>query len=356
MLSLVNDSTRLVAVTGASNLLGTRPDIAAIGSALAGADALYFVDGVHLTAHASVDVRAIGADFFACSPYKFLGPHLGMLAASPALLETLHPDKLRPATEQVPERFELGTLPYELLAGVTAAIDVLADLVPGDEGTLTRRDRLVRSYAALERYEEELHGRLRAGLAAIPGVRLHGHAPLRTPTELFTVDGVDGADVYAGLAAGERQRASRLVLRDRGRRVDRAGGGRRRARRLAPYTNVDDVDRLLAGVRPAASGRPGGPPMASQSWGFQGGNPHDDDASGCGGPGAVLALGPRPRHLAGAHAQPGRRVVERHVDVPETTTTNASASQSCTKVASGAQCCREQAAEEHHRAGAEHAR
>ena len=121
ILSLVNENTRVVAVTGASNLLGTRPDVVAIGAGLAATDALFYVDGVHLTAHTPVDMEAIGADFYVCSPYKFLGPHTGMLAASPALLETLHPDKLRPSTEQVPERFELGTLPYELLAGVTAA-------------------------------------------------------------------------------------------------------------------------------------------------------------------------------------------------------------------------------------------
>ena len=146
-----------------------------------------------------VDMEAIGADFYVCSPYKFLGPHIGMLAASPALLETMHPDKLRPSTEQVPERFELGTLPYELLAGVTAAIDVLADLVPGDEGTMSRRERLVRSMTVLEEYEDDLHERMRSGLESIDGVHCHGHAPVRTPTELFSVDGVPAADVYRAL-------------------------------------------------------------------------------------------------------------------------------------------------------------
>ena len=95
------------------------------------AGALLAVDGVHLTAHAPVDVAALGADFFACSPYKFLGPHCGVLAAAPALLETLHPAKLLPSTDEVPERFELGTLPYELLAGTTAAVDFLAGLGRG---------------------------------------------------------------------------------------------------------------------------------------------------------------------------------------------------------------------------------
>ncbi len=253
VMSLVNENTRVVAVTGASNLIGTRPDVAAIGEALASSDALFYVDGVHLTAHAPIDMQAIGADFYICSPYKFLGPHIGMLAASPALLETMHPDKLRPSTMQVPERFELGTLPYELLAGVTAAIDVLADLVPGDEGTLSRRDRLVRSMSVLEEYEDALRDRMRAGLEAIPGVHMHGHAPLRTPTELFSVDGVTGSDVYLGLAArGVNAPAGSFYAIEAAEWLGLGAQGAVRAG-LAPYTNAADVDRLVAGVAEIAA-------------------------------------------------------------------------------------------------------
>ena len=254
VLSLVNDSTRLVAVTGASNLLGTRPDVAAIGAALADAEALLYVDGVHLTPHAPIDMQALGADFYVCSPYKFLGPHLGMLAASPALLETLHPDKLRPSSDQVPERFELGTLPYELLAGVTAAIDVLADLVPGDEDELTRRARIVRSMAVLEQYEEVLGQRMRSGLAAIDGVHLHGHATQRTPTELFTVDRVEPDDVYRGLAVrGVNAPAGSFYAIEAAEWLGLGSRGAVRAG-LAPYSNASDVDRLLAGVAEIAAG------------------------------------------------------------------------------------------------------
>ena len=85
---------------------------------------------MHYTAHASVDVAALGADFFVCSPYKFFGPHCAALVAAPSLLESLHPDKLLPSTDAVPERFELGTLPYEIMAGVTAAVDFIAGLGP----------------------------------------------------------------------------------------------------------------------------------------------------------------------------------------------------------------------------------
>ena len=256
VLSLVNDNTRVVAVTGASNILGTRPDVAAIGAALAASDALFYVDGVHLTAHAPIDMQAMGADFFVCSPYKFLGPHIGMLAASPALLETMHPDKLRPSTEQVPERFELGTLPYELLAGVTAAIDVLADLVPGDEDSLSRRDRIIRSMTELEEYEDALHERMRSGLEAIDGVHCHGHAPVRTPTELFSVDGVAAADVYRSLAGrGVNAPAGSFYAIEAAEWAGLGASGAVRAG-LAPYTNVDDVDRLLAGVADIAAKAP----------------------------------------------------------------------------------------------------
>ncbi|NUR98637.1 MAG: aminotransferase class V-fold PLP-dependent enzyme, partial [Kribbellaceae bacterium] len=115
---LLSNRTRLVAVTAASNLLGTRPDTQKIADQVHAVGGLIYVDGVHLTAHAPVDARY--ADFYVCSPYKFFGPHLGVLTAAPELLETLRPDKLLPSTDVVPERFEFGTLPYELLAGTTA--------------------------------------------------------------------------------------------------------------------------------------------------------------------------------------------------------------------------------------------
>ena len=251
--SLLNDRTRLVAVTGASNLMGTRPDIAAIGKAVRGTQALFYVDGVHLTAHAPIDMQALHADFYACSPYKFLGPHLGMLAASPALLETLHPDKLRPATDDVPERFELGTLPYELLAGVTAAIDMLADLVPGDEAELPRRDRLMRSMAALEQYEDGLHARMRAGLESVPGIRLFNHAPRRTPTELFQIEGIDSADVYRALAERDINAPAGSFYAIEA--AEWIGIGKAGAVRvgLAPYTNDEDVERLVTALQEIAA-------------------------------------------------------------------------------------------------------
>jgi selenocysteine lyase/cysteine desulfurase len=213
-------------------------------------DALFYVDGVHLTAHAPIDVAAIGCDFYACSPYKFLGPHLGALAASPDLLETLYPDKLLPATNVVPERFELGTLPYELLAGVTAAVDVLADLMPS-EGD--RRSRILTSMAALEDYEDGLHARMREGLESIPGIRLYSNAKHRTPTETFTIDGHAPADISAHLATrGVNAPAGNFYAREVSRWLGLGDEGGVRVG-LAPYTNDEDVDRLIAGLRELAA-------------------------------------------------------------------------------------------------------
>lgn len=242
----VTPRTRLVALTGASNLIGTRPDLATIGIGVHEHGALFYVDGVHLTAHAPIDVAAIGCDFYACSPYKFLGPHLGVLAASPDLLETLHPDKLLPATNVVPERFELGTLPYELLTGVTAAVDVLADLVPR-EGD--RRTRIIASMEALEDYEDALHARMREGLESIPGIRLYSNAKHRTPTETFTIEGHASADISAHLASqGVNAPAGNFYALEVSRWLGLGDAGGVRVG-LAPYSNDDDVDRLIAGLR-----------------------------------------------------------------------------------------------------------
>ena len=242
----VTPATRLVALTGASNLIGTRPDLAAVGVGVHEHGALFYVDGVHLTAHAPVDIAAIGCDFYACSPYKFLGPHLGVLAASPDLLETLHPDKLLPATMVVPERFELGTLPYELLAGVTAAVDVLADLVPS-EGD--RRERVLASMVALEDYEDVLHARMREGLESIPGIHLYSNAKHRTPTETFTIEGHNSDGVSAFLAErGVNAPAGNFYALEVSRWLGLGDAGGVRVG-LAPYSNDDDVDRLIAGLR-----------------------------------------------------------------------------------------------------------
>jgi len=239
--AVLSPRTRLVALTAASNLLGTRPPVRAIADLAHAVGALVYVDGVHYTAHVPVHVDALGADLYACSPYKFLGPHCGVLAGDPALLETLHPAKLAPSTDAVPERFELGTLPYELLAGTTAAVDFLAAI--GD-GPGSRRERLLVSMAALEAYEDGLRARIEAGIAQLPGITVYSRAAHRTPTLLLGLGGRE-QEAYAFLAQrGVNAPAGSFYALEASRRLGLGDTGALRVG-LAPYVDDTDVDRLL---------------------------------------------------------------------------------------------------------------
>jgi cysteine desulfurase family protein (TIGR01976 family) len=243
--AVLSDRTRVVAVTAASNLIGSRPDLPAIADLVHTVGGLLYVDGVHYTAHVLVDVPALGADLFACSPYKFLGPHCGVLAARPEILEPLRPDKVMPASDDIPERFELGTPAYELLAGVAAAVDFLADLVPGGG---SRRERLVASLVALEEHEDRLRERLEDSLASLPGVTLYGRATPRTPTLLATFAGHDPQELRRHLAARNvNAPAGSFYAPEASRRLGLGDEGGLRMG-MAPYTDDGDVDRLLDGL------------------------------------------------------------------------------------------------------------
>ena len=247
--SVINERTKLVAITAASNLIGTRPDIPAISKAVHAVGGLLYVDGVHNTPHAVVDFAAMGADFYGCSPYKFFGPHIGVMTASPALLETLHPDKLLPSTEKVPERFELGTLPYELLAGITAAVDFIADMVPG---TGSRRERIIASQSAADDHEHALNHRLREGLQTMDNVTLYSNARQKTPTELFSLAGINSERIYEFLAERKiNAPADSFYAIECSRHLGLGDDGAIRAG-LAPYNNVDEIDRLLEGLADAS--------------------------------------------------------------------------------------------------------
>jgi cysteine desulfurase family protein (TIGR01976 family) len=244
---LVGPRTRLVAVTAASNILGTRPDVAAITTLAHAAGALIYVDGVHATPHGPVDVMALGADFYATSAYKWSGPHVGAVVADPAVLETLRPDKLLPAPDEVPVRLETGTAPFADLAGVTAAVEHLAGLDPDAAGS--RRERIQASMATVEAYEADLFADLLAGLDAMPHVTTYGKAARRTATAYFTVTGHTpravaehlagrGVNVWSGHSYAWELTGA-LGLRD--------GGGAVRAG-LVHYNDRSDVVRLLEGV------------------------------------------------------------------------------------------------------------
>jgi len=249
--AVLSDRTRLVALPGAANLIGTRPDVRALADAAHAAGALVHVDAVHLAAHARVDRAALGADLLSCSPYKFFGPHLGVLAARADLLEGLRPDKLLPSSDAVPERFELGTLPYELLAGAAAAVDVIAGWGRGG----SRPERLTSAFAAVEEHEDALRERTEEGLRQVEGLTLWSRAAHRTPTMLFTLDGVEPSAVHRHLATrGVNAPASHFYAWELAHRLGLGQAGGVRVG-MAPYTSTDDVDRLLEGVGEVAAAR-----------------------------------------------------------------------------------------------------
>jgi cysteine desulfurase family protein (TIGR01976 family) len=248
----LNERTKVVAVTAASNLIGTRPDLTEIGRLAREVGAVTFIDGVHLTPHAPVDVGAGAADFYVCSPYKFLGPHCGVLVGRPEALERLEPDKLLPSSDAVPERFEFGTLPYELLAGTARAVEFLADLAGGSG---SRRERVVNSMSLVEEHEQRLFRGLETRLSECGDLTLYGRARSRTPTLLFSIDGVPSFEVSERLAARNvNAPAGTFYALEASRRVGLGDQGAVRAG-LAPYSNQDDVDRLVEGVTTIARRR-----------------------------------------------------------------------------------------------------
>jgi cysteine desulfurase family protein (TIGR01976 family) len=197
--ALIGPRTRLVAVAAASNALGSVVDVATVCAWAREYGALSFVDAVHLAPHALLDVQAIGCDFLVCSPYKFYGPHAGLLWGREALLAEVPVPRLAPAPAEPPERLETGTLSHEAIVGTRAAIDFLAGLAGSAPD---RRTGLVRAFAILQAAGDALLHRLWDGLGAIPHVHLYGPPPgrPRTPTVAFTVAGLASEHVTRRLA------------------------------------------------------------------------------------------------------------------------------------------------------------
>ena len=250
----LTERTRLVAVTAASNVIGTRPDVRAIADAAHAVGALVYVDGVHATPHVPVDVAALGADFYATSAYKWSGPHLATVVGDPALLATVMPDKLASSSDAVPDRFEYGTSPFAQHAGMAAAVDHVAALaeVAGAAGApagATRRERILASMAAVEAYEQALLQKMIDGLTAMDHVERFGSPTSQAPTIWFRVKGMTPDEVAEHCAKAEVnvwsghnyawELAGLLGIRDSGSAV-RAS--------LSVYTSAEDVDRLIAAV------------------------------------------------------------------------------------------------------------
>jgi len=237
---LVGERTRLVALTAASNATGSRPDVPAIAAIAHAAGALVHVDGVHATPHGPVSYSDLGADFYACSAYKWYGPHLGATVAPPELLETLHPDKLLPSSDEVPDRFELGTSQFAQLAAVIATVDWLASLGRGAH----RREQLLDAMTQLAEHEQEVFARLLHGLRERTDVHLVGDPAERTPTVAFLRKGERPEQTAARLAAagvavwaGHYYAIELMGVLGLPEGAVRAG--------VVGYTSSDDVDRLL---------------------------------------------------------------------------------------------------------------
>ncbi|MFZ9721320.1 MAG: cysteine desulfurase-like protein [Ilumatobacteraceae bacterium] len=232
---LITPNTKWVAVTGASNLIGTMPDVKAVVALARSVGARVFVDAVHLVPHMPVSVRDIGCDVLATSPYKWYGPHAGVLCIEPDLLNSLPVAKVRPADDVGPRRFETGTPNLENIAAIEAAA----------------RHLLEEDMRNVARYERDVFAPLLNGLLAMPHVTVWGPPTLesRTPTVAFTVSGMSPDRVAESLAAKKIavwagssyavELVKHLGLEESG-GVVRAG--------VVRYVTSDDVQRLLAAV------------------------------------------------------------------------------------------------------------
>jgi cysteine desulfurase family protein (TIGR01976 family) len=177
--AVLSERTKWVAVTAASNAVGTVPDLEGIVAAAHAVGANVYVDAVHATPHRRNDLAALGADVIGCSAYKWFGPHVAILCGRPEILEAYHPDKLNPSPDESPDRWELGTLPFEALAGVRAAAEYMLEL----------------DFDAVQTHEQSLLRSALDGLGAMDHVTLYGAAADRAPTLMFTVAGHHPTDV-----------------------------------------------------------------------------------------------------------------------------------------------------------------
>ncbi len=234
--ALLGERTRWVAVTAASNCVGSVPELPGIVGAAHRAGARVYVDAVHAAPHRRLDAAGLGCDAIVCSAYKWFGPHQSILWARPEILEELQPDKLRVSSDEVPWRWETGTPSFEGLAGVIAAVRYMQET----------------GYDAIRAYEEALFKRMLDGVSSIEGVRIHGSARDRAPTIWFSVEGRPPFDVASELASREvavshwnnyaLELSELLGLEPDG--AIRAG--------IVHYNDEQDVDRLLEALDEAA--------------------------------------------------------------------------------------------------------
>jgi len=247
----VGPRTRLLALSAAANVLGTINDVRRAAELTRAHGILLFVDAVHSAPHIRTDMEAWACDVIVCSPYKFYGPHAGILCARPDVLASLETRKIGPAPNKDPARWESGTPAFESLAGTTAAINWLASLASPDAGS--RPEQLEATFREFHQRSQHLVGRLWEGLTGLAGVQVYGPPPdrPRTPTVAFTTESLPSAALAGRLASEHAVFVSHgnfyapdtvqdLAISDATGMV-RAG--------CACYTSDDEVDRLITGVR-----------------------------------------------------------------------------------------------------------
>jgi len=254
--SKLNEKTKLVAVGYASNAVGTINPVAEITKLAHAVGAMVFIDAVHYAPHGSIDVKAVDCDFLVCSPYKFFGPHMGTLYGKKKHLERFKPYKVSPATDVVPECWETGTQVQELIAGIHAAVEYIAELGSRcDPSTKNRREALLASYRSTVAYERSLLTQLIKELLAIPGLQLFGITdPARFHERCSTVSFslAKGTATDAATFLGERGIFTwdgnfyALNLTER-LGVEKLGGVLRVG--LVHYNTMEEVNRLLTALR-----------------------------------------------------------------------------------------------------------
>ena len=253
--SKLNAKTRLVAVGYASNAVGTINPVAEITKIAHASGAMVFIDAVHYAPHGPIDVKSLDCDFLVCSPYKFFGPHMGVLCGKKEHLERFKPYKVRPATDTIPECWETGTQVQELIAGIHAAVDYIAELGRRcDPSVENRRAALLAAYWSTVAYERSLVSKLIEGLLAIPGLRVFGITdPNRFAERCSTVSFrlAKGTPTDAATFLGERGIFTwdgnfyALNLTER-LGVEKSGGVLRVG--LVHYNTAEEVERLLSAL------------------------------------------------------------------------------------------------------------
>lgn len=251
--AVLSERTKVVAIGYASNLMGTVNDIAEIVRRirLAAPSAIIYVDAVQFAAHGLIDVQVLGCDMLVCSPYKFFGPHVGVLWGRRDVLERLDTYKARPSADTIPVRFETGTLGHESAAGVLGTIEYFRWIGQGGAGNLAGRDAIAQAWKTIGDQETHLLRRLIEGLRGLKNIRIHGitepnRISHRVPTVAITsppFNPVDMARYFASQAIFVWSGHSYSVEACRRLGLLESGGVVRIG--LAHYNTVEEVDRLL---------------------------------------------------------------------------------------------------------------